>query len=134
MTDSNRQRLPLYTELFPIITRPSLIARAVFEAKAITQAPEAMIFLTAISAVSVASQGLINVKLPTGKVCPTAIWGLTVAGSGERKSTAWNIFMKGIKSFQKARAEIHKKELDIYDIKSELYEKKKANQKLNRFR
>ncbi|MEN5285915.1 YfjI family protein [Stenotrophomonas lactitubi] len=51
------------------------------------QAPEALIGMSLINAISMACQGLIDVKLPTGLVRPVSQNLLIIAESGERKST-----------------------------------------------
>lgn len=115
---------PGSNEYFPMISQSSLITSAFIEAKAITQAPDAMVYLTEISSVSTALQGLINVELPTGKVCPVSLWSLTIAESGERKSTVENLLTKSIKLFQKEKTKINQNKLEEYKIKLGLYEAK----------
>lgn len=126
MNYSRRYVFPQYSEHFPVINQTSLLAKAVFETATITQAPLPMIYLTAITSVSVALQGLINVELPIGKVCPVSIWALTIAGSGERKSTVENLLTKGIKTFNKERVNLHQKMLHKYNLELELHEKESA--------
>jgi len=126
MTYPIRYQFPLYSEIFPITYRTSLIGSAFNEAKLITQAPESMVYLTAISSVSVALQGLINVELPTGKVCPVSLWALAIAESGERKSTVENLLTKSIKLFQKEKTKINQQKLEEYKIKLGLYKDKSA--------
>jgi hypothetical protein len=122
-----RHTFPLPDENFPIPTRSSLIANACIEAGAITKAPNAMVYLTAISSVSASLQGLINVELPSGGVRPVSMWGMTIAESGERKSTVDNVFSKGIESFFSESAKKHKRMLRKYELELELHEHEASN-------
>jgi len=50
------------------------------------KAPDALIGMSMLSVMSAACQGLIDVKLPTGQICPVTLNFLPVGISGERKS------------------------------------------------
>lgn len=126
MTYRFQHQFPSYLEFFPMVSKSSLITSAFQEAKAITQAPDPMVYMTAISSVSQALQGAINVQMPTGKVCPVSLMTLTIAESGSRKSSVENLLSKGIKRFQKDNLKNHKIKLKRYKAKLEIYEKKVA--------
>ncbi|MDT0602543.1 DUF3987 domain-containing protein [Thalassotalea castellviae] len=96
------------------------------EAEAITKAPKPMVYLTAIGSVSAALQGLVNVELPSGGIRPVSMWGMTIAESGERKSTVDNIFSKGIESFISESTKEHKRMLRKYELELELHENEAA--------
>ncbi|MCC3842186.1 DUF3987 domain-containing protein [Vibrio parahaemolyticus] len=117
---------PIDSVYTPSFNHSKLIAGAFNEAKIITQAPDSMVLLTTISAVSVALQGLINVEMPTGKVAPVSLMSLIIAESGERKSSVENLLTNGIKSFHKKNADHYRTKLDEYKIREMLYEKRKA--------
>lgn len=119
-------QFPISSEMFPITSSSSLITKAYMEARLITQAPDPMVYMTAISAVSLALQGVIDVEIPTGKISPVSLMGLTIAESGERKSSVENLFTKGIKSFQKENIECHQTQLREYEIQLDLHHKKVA--------
>ncbi|MEZ9518262.1 hypothetical protein CWO01_14695 [Vibrio splendidus] len=119
-------QFPTSSEVFPLVSPSSLITKAYMEAKLITQAPDSMVYMTAISSVSLALQGVIDVEIPTGKISPVSLMGLTIAESGERKSSVENLFTKGIKSFQKENIECYQTQLDRYQIQLDLHEKKVA--------
>ncbi|MBD7923089.1 YfjI family protein [Xanthomonas bonasiae] len=57
------------------------------------QAPDALIGMSLINAISMACQGLIDVKLPTGQVRPVSQNLMLVAESGERKSTVSSLLL-----------------------------------------
>ena len=78
-----------------------LIGVAVDEVRNNIKAPEELIFSAALTSISLATQGLISVEKPTGQITPVSIFNITVADSGERKSTVYNIFMEPIREIQK---------------------------------
>lgn len=57
-------------------------------------APQALIGMGLISAISMACQGLVDVKLPTGQLRPVSQNLLIIAESGERKSTVYSLLLK----------------------------------------
>ncbi len=120
---------PMSTEVFPMGYQSSILNSSFLEGRLVTQAPDSMVFLTMLSAMSVALQGLVDVETPVGKTCPVAISALTVAESGERKSTVENLFSKGLKRFQKEESERQKTNLVLYKLKLEQYKMKVAFQK-----
>ena len=68
---------------------PALLRDAVLEAQSFVQAPLA---LAACSALSLAAQGLVNVRRDHHLVGPVSLYLLAVADSGERKTTCDTIF------------------------------------------
>ena len=122
MINNYQYTFPQYIQLFPLVGQSAIFSNAFREALAITQAPESMVHLTALSVVSVALQGGIDVEVPTGKVCPVSLSTLIIADSGERKSTVENLLTKGIKSFYKDSTQNHLEKLNEYKIKQEVYE------------
>lgn len=73
---------------FHLITR-----EAGYELVRNVQAPDALIGMGMINAISMACQGLIDVRLPTGQVRPVSQNLLLVAESGERKSTVSSLLL-----------------------------------------
>ena len=71
---------------YPVDAFPSEIAEAIWEVMKKVQAPDALIATSFLTAMSIASQGSINVKLPIGIVCPVSLNILIKAESGERKT------------------------------------------------
>lgn len=68
-----------------------VIRNAIEEVQYNVQAPDALIGMSFLSTMSVACQGLIDVKLPKGEVKPVSLNVLVKAESGERKTTVDNI-------------------------------------------
>lgn len=81
---------------YPVQSLPPILKAAVFDAMQNTQAPVPMICASGLTAMSLASQHLIDVKLPFGKNIPVNLFFITCAASGERKSAVDRLFMKSI--------------------------------------
>ncbi|CAD0303588.1 DUF3987 domain-containing protein [Xanthomonas hortorum pv. cynarae] len=89
------------------------------------QAPDAMIGMGLINAITMACQGLIDVKMPTGQVRPVSQNLLIVAESGERKSTVSSLLLEPFRdadamamAAHKAKSEQFKAELGSWEAKS----------------
>ena len=67
-----------------------------------TQAPIAIAAQSALSAASLAVQGHADVDSLAGTAVPTSLFCLTVAQSGERKSTCDKLIMSGIQEIEKS--------------------------------
>lgn len=72
---------------YPIDAFLVVVRDAGHELQQNVQAPDALIGMAIVSAITTACQGQIDVKLPTGRVRPVSQNVLVVAESGERKST-----------------------------------------------
>lgn len=96
---------------FPGYMNLPVIVGAVDEAERNIKAPRALVFSSALTAIATASQGLIDVCKPNGQIVPASLMLMTVANSGERKSTAENVFLREVRRFQEERDSIYQKEL-----------------------
>lgn len=123
----NKSYFPKSDGYFPQLTGNTLLNKAVREGCVNSQAPESMVYLTALCSAALASQGLADVKLPTGSRRPISLMGLTIADSGERKSTVDNQFNKGAKAFEDKESEKYQKELGKHTLKEELHKDKAAS-------
>lgn len=81
----------------------SLLRQAVDEVENNIQAPKPLILFGALTAISVAAQGVFDVQKPNGQIVPVSLMLLSVADSGERKSTVGNVFLSAIREFQVAQ-------------------------------
>jgi hypothetical protein len=84
---------PLAPAPYPLDAFLVIVREAGFELIRNVQAPDAMVGMALINAVSMACQGLIDVKLPMGQVRPVSQNLLVVAESGERKSTVASLLL-----------------------------------------
>ena len=92
----NLEDLKLSTHPFPVHVFPSLIRNAIYEVERQTQAPLSLISASALGAISLVCQNRIDVCRLNGLCSPVSLFLLTLAESGERKSTVDKIFMKPV--------------------------------------
>ena len=105
-----------YYDSLPISTNSTLITRAIHNFGLSLQTPDGMNLVVTLASASVALQGLIDVELPSGKVCPVALNLICIAGSGERKSSLEEQAFKGMRKFMKEEVERLKRENIKYEI------------------
>ncbi|OLO10470.1 hypothetical protein BTW10_14015 [Chromohalobacter japonicus] len=87
---------------------------AVVEAESALQVPREMAIMSALGAMSVACQGWIDVRYPTGPRIQTPLMLLTLAESGERKTTVQNRFFAAITALNRKAVEVADERLNIY--------------------
>jgi hypothetical protein len=110
----------------------SLFESTILDVSEIVGVSRELAIFSALGAMSAACQGLADVAFPNGKVvAPTSLMLLTLADSGERKSTVSRHFEKPIKAVQKKVQQQHHKErvefdrnLKIWKIREKDLEKK----------
>lgn len=81
---------------YPLDALPLTIRAAVEEVAGYTQAPLALVAGSALGAVSIAMQGLVDVARAEKLTGPVSLFLLAIAESGERKSTVDGFFTKAI--------------------------------------
>lgn len=122
----NYLRYPNYFPIsdgnFPKLSAAPLMRSALFETFRCVQAPDSMIALVQLSTISAALQGAINVSLPINKICPVSILAITIAESGERKSTVESQYMEGLKAAQKELLIEFRSILNKYKIEKEIHD------------
>lgn len=114
--------LPVPGGAFPRSMALPIIGGAVDEAERNIMAPRALIFSSALTAIATAAQGSIDVSKPNGQIVPASLMLLTVANSGERKSTAENVFMGGVRRFQDEMDVIYQTELSDWRAKQSIWD------------
>ncbi|MBW3513370.1 DUF3987 domain-containing protein [Shewanella sp. NKUCC01_JLK] len=113
---------PISDGNFPNLSAAPLMRDALFETFQSVQAPYSMIMLVQLSTISTALQGAFNVSLPINKKCPLSILAITIAESGERKSTVESQYMEGLKAAQKELLIEYRSILNKYIIKKEIHD------------
>ena len=103
---------------YPLDALPAPILAAVQEVQGFTRAPLPLVASAALSAVSVAVQGLYDIKRADRLTGPCSLFLLTIAESGERKTTADGFFTKALRDFEAEQAEAAKPA--IKEFKSEM--------------
>lgn len=93
---------------YPLDALPPMIRGAVEEVLGFVQAPEALIASSALGALSLAAQQHYDVKRAEGLSGPTGLFFLSIADSGERKSSCDGHFTKCIHAYEAEQASLGK--------------------------
>lgn len=102
---------PTVASAYPVVALPHDLPCLVREIETKVQAPDALIAMAVLSAISLACQGLIDVRLPSGQLRPVAVFVLGIGESGERKSAVDGIVLAPSHAHDEARAVKHKDDL-----------------------
>jgi hypothetical protein len=121
------QSLPVRGGNFPHYIPLPLLQAVVDEAENNIMAPRPLILMGALTAVSLVLQGLFDVCKPSGQCVPTSIMLLAVANSGERKSTAENIFLNPIRLFQKQQKIIFQEKLMQWQAQFDVWDSRRRS-------
>ena len=113
-------------EPYPFDALPETIRAAVAEVQGFTKAPIAMVASSALAALSLASQSHVDVKRAEKLSGPTSLFLLTIADSGERKSTCDGIFSKAIRDYEAQQAEAAKPRLTDHRAAVQSWESKRG--------
>ena len=92
-------------EPYPVDALPDTVRAAVEEVQAFTQAPVPLVACSALAALSLAIQAHADVKRAEKLSGPVGLFLLTIADSGERKSTCDSFFIKTIREYEENQAE-----------------------------
>lgn len=101
-------------EPYPIDALPSTIRAAVQEVAGFVKAPIPMVACSALAALSLAAQAHADIVRADKLKGPIGLFLLTIADSGERKSTCDGFFVTAIRQYQDEQAEAMKPALDAY--------------------
>lgn len=100
---------------YPVDALPQVIGDAVREVQAYVKAPMALVAGCALSALSIACQGLFNVSRNGMTPVPASLYLLTVADSGERKTSTEGYFFQAFSQYEReieTRLQAEKQERD----------------------
>jgi hypothetical protein len=92
-------------EPYPLDALPKTIQAAVKEVQGFIKAPVSLVASSALAAVSLANQSYIDVRRANKLEGPTGLFSLTIADSGERKTTSDGFFMSAIREYEAKKAE-----------------------------
>ena len=116
-------------EPYPLDALPLPIRAAVEEVVGFVKAPVPMVASSALAALSLAIQGHADAKRAERLHGPVGLFLLTIADSGERKSTCDGFFTKPIRDYEEAQAEAAKPALKDHRAAAEAWEAKRAGVK-----
>jgi len=112
-------------ELYPVDSLPDIIRGAVEEVHDFVQSPVAMIASSALAAVSLTCQAHVDVKRAEKLESPSGLFFLTIADSGERKTTGDNFFTKPFRDYEQEQREKNEPEIKKYEADLESWEAKR---------
>ncbi len=109
-------------EPYPLDALPAKIAAAVHEVAGFVKAPLPMVASSALAALSLAAQAHVDVKRAEKLHGPCSLFLLTIADSGERKSTCDGFFTSPIRNYQEEQALLMKPELERHTAEHDAWE------------
>jgi Protein of unknown function (DUF3987) len=123
----NTEPRPLTPELspslaFPVEAMPKLLADAILATHTITQAPIALIAQSFLAVASLVAQSHVNIIALDGTVKPCSLFIVSIADSGERKSSADGFAMRPIKNYEQSLYIKYNDEWRAYENKRDAYE------------
>lgn len=101
-------------EPYPLDALPDTIRAAAEEVAGFVKAPAALVASSALAALSLACQAHIDAKRAEKLHGPVGLFLLTIADSGERKSTCDTFFTSAIRQYQEEQAEAMKPAIKEY--------------------
>ena len=113
--------------IFPIDALPCIIKNAINEVQMNTKAPIPLIAMSALGTISLVCQQQIDVIRYNNIVGPVSLFLLTLAESGERKSTVDKFFMKPVYQIEAELNKKNKSDLDVYAQEKEIFNLKKKS-------
>lgn len=111
-------------EPYPLDALPDSIRAAVEEVAGFVKAPIPLVASSALAALSLACQAHVDAKRAEKLHGPVGLFLLTIADSGERKSTCDGFFTKPIRDYEEAQAEAAKPALKEYRATFDAWEAK----------
>ena len=131
--DAWEKPLPLSTKIdaedYPIYALPDEIRLAVEEVANFTKAPIPLVASSALTAISLALQAHLDVRRAEKLQSPSSAYFLTIADSGDRKTTCDSYFMQAIRNYEAEQAEMAKPDLRKYAADMQTWEAKRSGLK-----
>lgn len=116
-------------EPYPVDALPDTIRAAVEEVHAFTKAPIPLVASSALAALSLAIQAHADAKRAEKLTGPVGLFLLTIADSGERKSTCDGFFIQAIREYEANQAEEAKPLIKDHKAAMEAWEAKRGGVK-----
>jgi len=100
---------------------PGIMMAAVDEVVSNTKAPFDLALMSALTAGSIALQGVVDVQSPTGFTTPVSIMTFALAESGERKTAIEKHFLSGLRSFQREKKAQYRQDMVEWELDHEAW-------------
>ena len=113
-------------EPYPLTALPGKIRAAIEEVQAFTKAPLPLVASSALAALSLAIQAQVDVARAERLSGPTSLFLLTIADSGERKSTCDGFFSKAIRNYEQEQYKQSINDLKDFKAALEAWESKRS--------
>ena len=110
---------------YPLDALPEGIRAAVVEVRDYVQAPLEMVAMSSLAALSVAAQGLVDVRRDAMLAGPVSLFQMVIGESGERKSTIDKFFTRVLVDFERRKAEEMAEAIKAAKAKHSAWEAKK---------
>ena len=114
------------SEPYPLDALPETVHAAVVEVQQFTKAPVALVASSALAALSAAIQAHADMKRAEMLSGPVALFLLTIADSGERKSTCDRLFTDAIRQYEAEQTKAGKPKIKEYKAALDAWEAKRA--------
>lgn len=101
---------------YPLDALGEILAKAARAIMDKVQVPDALAAQSVLSAASLAVQPFVDVKLPTSEIRPTCLFMTTVAGTGDRKSSADGFALAGVREAEADLWRQYRDQRAQYDI------------------
>ena len=111
---------------YPLDALPQTIRDAVEEVIGFVKAPVPLAASSALSAVSVAVQGFYDIERAPGLKGPCSLYMLSIAESGERKTSCDGFFKQALEAWQREQTEMLKPAIANYEADKAAWEAKKS--------
>lgn len=113
-------------EEYPLDALPAKIRDAVMEFAQHVKAPLPLVASSALATVSLVVQAHIDARRDETLENPVSLYMLTIADSGERKSTCDKHFMRVINEYDREQAELFKPQMETYRADLEAWEAERS--------
>jgi len=110
-------------EMYHVDRLGSILSGAVHALNEIVKAPIALCAQSVLAAASLAVQAHFDVRLPWDKVCPTSLFFLTIAESGERKSAVDDAVLGAGRSQERTDMAQYDGQMEIHSIELAAWQK-----------
>ncbi len=102
---------------YPLDALPDGIRAAVEEVQNFVQSPLPMVAASALAVLSTAAQALADIQRAEGLEGPVSLFLLTIADSGERKSSTDGHFSKPLRAYEAEQARTLKPEIEAFEAR-----------------
>jgi hypothetical protein len=136
-TEAPAERLPLFPPLppaegYPVRALGLVLGNAATAIARKVQVPEAIAAQSVLAVAALAAQPHRDVQLPFGQSRPLSLFLLTIAGSGDRKTTADREALGPVRQHEKSLHELHAAERQAYAVSEAAWQAEKRKVEADR--